>query len=67
MWIITAWQHTSPEVTVRGFRKCCISSGMDGADDNICTFIEHTIMQQQHHQQFTVVTSFSLPFRLYVM
>jgi hypothetical protein len=68
MRIITAWQHTLPEVIVRGFRKCCISNGMDGADDNISTFIEHTIMQQQqHHQQFTVVTSFSLPFRPYVM
>jgi len=24
------WQHISPEVTVRDFRKCCISSAMDG-------------------------------------
>ena len=24
MWITTAWQHNSPEVTVKGFKKCCI-------------------------------------------
>ena len=29
MWIITAWQHISPEVTVKGFKKCCISKTMD--------------------------------------
>jgi hypothetical protein len=32
MWIITAWQHISPEVTVKGFRKCCISSAVDETD-----------------------------------
>jgi len=30
MWIITAWQHISPKVTVKGFKKCCISTVMDG-------------------------------------
>jgi hypothetical protein len=25
VWIITAWQCTSPEVVVQGFKKCCIS------------------------------------------
>ena len=25
-----AWQCISPEVTVKGFRKCCISSALDG-------------------------------------
>ena len=32
MWIVTAWQHITPEVTVKGFRKCCISSAVDGTD-----------------------------------
>ena len=33
MWIIKALQHISPEVTVTGFKKCCISNGMDENDD----------------------------------
>ena len=33
MWIIIAWQCISPEVTVEGFKKCCISNGVDGTDD----------------------------------
>jgi hypothetical protein len=28
-----AWQHISSEVRVTGFGKCCISSAMDGSDD----------------------------------
>ena len=24
-----AWQHISPEVTVKGFKKCCMSSALD--------------------------------------
>ena len=28
MWIIRAWQCISPEVTVKGFWKCCISSAV---------------------------------------
>ena len=28
-----AWQHVSPEVTVKGFKKCCISNAVDGTDD----------------------------------
>jgi len=35
MWITTAWQHISPEVTVNGFKKCCTSNAMDGMDDNM--------------------------------
>jgi len=31
--IITAWQSILPEVTVKGFKKCCISSAVDGIDD----------------------------------
>jgi hypothetical protein len=33
MWIITAWQNISPEVTVKGFKKCCMSNAVDGTDD----------------------------------
>ena len=25
MWIMTAWQHISPEVTVKDLKQCCIS------------------------------------------
>ena len=34
MLIITAWQHISSEVPVKGFLKCCISNGMEGTDDD---------------------------------
>ena len=29
---MTAWQCISPEVTVKGFKKCCISSVVGGTD-----------------------------------
>jgi len=32
VWIITAWQSISPEVTVKGFQKCCLSSILDDID-----------------------------------
>jgi len=32
MWIITAQQHISPEVTVKGFKKRYISTAVDGTD-----------------------------------
>jgi hypothetical protein len=35
VWIITAWQHISPEVIVKGFKKCCISTAMDGTDNDL--------------------------------
>jgi hypothetical protein len=35
MWIITAWQRISPEVTVKGFNKCCIANAMDETDDDM--------------------------------
>jgi hypothetical protein len=34
IWVITAWQHISTEVTVEGV--CCISNSMDGTDDDSC-------------------------------
>jgi hypothetical protein len=27
-----AWQSTSPQVTVKGFKKCCISNAVEGSD-----------------------------------
>jgi len=27
-----AWQCISPEVTMKGFKKCCISIALDGTD-----------------------------------
>jgi hypothetical protein len=33
MWIITAGQCISPYVTVKGFKKCCISNAVDGTVD----------------------------------
>ena len=35
MWIITAWQHISPKVTMKGFKKCCISNVVGGTDDGM--------------------------------
>jgi hypothetical protein len=32
MWIIITWQCVSPEVTAKGFKKCCISIAMDETD-----------------------------------
>jgi hypothetical protein len=30
-----AWQHISPEVMMKDFKKCCISNAMDGIDDGM--------------------------------
>jgi hypothetical protein len=30
-----AWQRISPEVTVKGFKKCCIVNAMDATDDSM--------------------------------
>jgi hypothetical protein len=30
-----AWQHSSPEVTVKCFKKYCVSNAVDGTDDNM--------------------------------
>jgi hypothetical protein len=35
MWIIMAQQCISPEVIVKGFKKCCISSAVDGTDEDM--------------------------------
>jgi hypothetical protein len=31
---IIVWQHISPEVIVKGFKKCCTSCAVDGTDDD---------------------------------
>ena len=38
MWITKAWQPISPEVSVKGCKKCCISNGMDGTANDILMF-----------------------------
>jgi hypothetical protein len=35
MWIMNAWQHISLEVSVKGFKKCCISNAVDGTEDDV--------------------------------
>ena len=30
-----ARQHISPEVTMNGFKKCCISTAVNGIDDDM--------------------------------
>jgi hypothetical protein len=35
VWIIIAWQRISPEVNVKGVKKCRISDAADGTDDDM--------------------------------
>jgi hypothetical protein len=35
IWIIMAWQHISPEVTVKDFKKRCMCSAVDGANSDM--------------------------------
>jgi hypothetical protein len=37
MWIITAWQCISSEVTVRGCKKYCLSNAVVGTDGMLCS------------------------------
>ena len=30
-----AWKCISPEVTVKGFKKCCMCHAVDGTDDDM--------------------------------
>jgi hypothetical protein len=34
-WILTAWGRISSELILAGFKKCCISSALDGTEDDI--------------------------------
>ena len=41
MWIIMTWQCISPEVIVKGFKKCCIASVLDKPDhDMLCMTVK---------------------------
>jgi hypothetical protein len=41
MWIIMTWQCISPEMTVKGFKKCCISSvAYESDDDMLCVKVK---------------------------
>jgi hypothetical protein len=35
MSIITAWQHISPQVSVKGCKDACISTALDESDDDM--------------------------------
>jgi hypothetical protein len=35
MWIVTAWQYISSEVSVNGFKRCCVSSALNETDDDM--------------------------------
>jgi hypothetical protein len=30
-----AWQRISPDINVQDFKKCCVSSAVDGTDDDM--------------------------------
>jgi hypothetical protein len=34
-WVLTAWGRISSESILAGFKKCCISNALDGAEDDI--------------------------------
>jgi hypothetical protein len=34
-WILTAWGRISSKSFLAGFKKCCISSDLDGTEDDI--------------------------------
>ena len=36
MWVITAWQHISPEVIVKGAKMCCMSNAVFGTNCDSC-------------------------------
>jgi len=40
MCIVMAQQHISSEVTVKSFKKCCIFSALDEADDETSGMME---------------------------
>jgi len=40
MRIVTAWQRTSLEAILKGFKKSCISNAVDGTDDDVVEWNE---------------------------
>jgi len=51
VWIVTAWQRISPEVSVKGFKKCCMSSGMDGSDGMLWNSSEKDGNVRSEHEE----------------
>ena len=37
VWLIMAWHHISPGVTVKVFNMCCISNAVNETDDMLWT------------------------------
>jgi hypothetical protein len=37
---MTAWQHISPEMTVKDFKKCYISNAVGGTDDDDMLWVD---------------------------
>jgi hypothetical protein len=35
MWTITVWHSISLEVTVKGFKMCCLKNAVDQIDDDM--------------------------------
>ena len=35
MWMIMAWDSISPEVILKGLKKCCTSNAMRGTEDDL--------------------------------
>jgi len=52
MSIIMTWQCISPQVNVKGFKKCCTSNAVDGTDDN---GIKSSCMRGKHAMQYKAV------------
>jgi len=34
-WVSAAWKAIPESIIIRSFKKCCISNGLDGSEDNI--------------------------------
>jgi len=57
MQIIKAWQCISPEVTIKSFKKCCISTVVNETDDDMLwngseygsCILEHVYQETQLH------------------
>jgi hypothetical protein len=47
------WQHISPEVTVKGFKKCRISNALDGTDE-ICLEEDGDVRSEWEKEEGTV-------------
>ena len=34
-WVLKAWEEIDSGIIVKAFKKCCISSALDGSEDDI--------------------------------